>query len=84
MTKQEWRQEQRVKPMGVEGIAQCREIVERGQYAKVNEVMVDLFSASAIVQVYDAINPANREKMVSFPVAAVADVVFKLLGDSRT
>jgi len=79
MTKQEWRQEQRVKPIGVDGIAQCREIVERKQFAKVNEVMVDLFSASAIVKVYDAVNPVNQAKMVTLPVAQVASISFELL-----
>ena len=80
MTKAEYRKDQRVKPMGADGIEACREIVAKGQYAKVNEVMVDLFTASAIVEVYDAINPGNRDKMVSFPVARVAAVSFELLG----
>ena len=80
MTKKEWRQEQRVKAMGADGIDQCREIVRRKQYAKVNEVMVDLFSASAIVKVYDNLNPNNQAKLVSRPVAGVSDIAFKLIG----
>lgn len=80
MTKKEWRQEQRIKAIGADGIAQCREIVRRKQYAKVNEVMVDLFSASAIVQVYDALNLTNQAKMATLPVGRVADISFQLLG----
>ena len=80
MTKKEWRQEQRVKAMGADGIDQCREIVRRKQYAKVNEVMVDLFSASAIVKVYDNLNPNNQAKLVLLPVAGASDIAFKLIG----
>lgn len=78
MSKQDYREAQRIKPIGQAGIDACRKIVAEKQAAKVNEVMVDLFSASAIVQVYDAINEANRAKLVSFPVAKVADISFKL------
>ena len=79
MSKQDYRESQRVKPIGPAGIEICRKIVAEKQAAKVNEVMVDLFSASAIVQVFDAIGEANRVKLVAFPVAKVADVAFKIL-----
>ncbi len=79
MAKQEWRQAQRVKPIGAEGIALCRRIVVQGQYAKVNEVMVDQFSASAILVVYDALSAANKPKLESLPVGKAASVCFRLL-----
>lgn len=61
-------------------IAACRDIVARQQYAKINGHMVDLFSASAIVKVYDAVNDANKAKFKALPVARMAAVAFKLIG----
>lgn len=64
---------------GQEIIAACRAICTGQQYAKVNGHMVDLFSASAIVKVYDAINDANKAKFVQLPVARMASVAMSLL-----
>lgn len=79
MTKQEYRNAQRAKALGLDGIEQCRTIVRESQYRKVNEVMVDLFSASAIVAVYDALNEENRTKFAALPVARAGAVAFKLI-----
>lgn len=79
MSKANYRGEQRVKPFGAEGLEACRVIVAKRQYAKVNEVMVDAYSASAIVAVCDQIGDENRAKLLAFPVARVADLCFKVL-----
>ena len=79
MAKREYIQAQRLKPIGAEGIEACRRIVAEKQAAKVNQVMVDLFSASAIVRVYDAVNDENKARLEAKPVAIVADIVFRLL-----
>ena len=47
---------------GLERISAIREIVTNHQYAKIDGVMVDGFTASGIVQVYDAINEVNKGK----------------------
>lgn len=78
MTKRAYVEAQRIKPLGVEGIDKIRKIATEG-YAKVNEVLVDSFSASAIVAVYDALTPENQAKLLGFPVAKAADISFKLL-----
>ena len=78
MTKQAYRESERIKPIGTDGINQCREILTTKGYAKVNEVMVDTFSASAITQVYDALNEQNKVKFVLLPVQKAASVAFKL------
>jgi hypothetical protein len=39
---------------------------------------VDLFSASAIVQVYDAINEENKVKYGRLPLPKMASIAFKL------
>ena len=62
-----------------ERIAAVRRIVAEGQYAKVDGVMVDLFSASAVVKVYDALNGENQAKYAALPVGRMAEIAFKLL-----
>jgi hypothetical protein len=79
MSKQDYRESQRLKPIGVEGIEACREVLRTRSYRKVNEVMVDLFTASAIVGVFDKLNDKNKDKLVSFPMGKVANIVFKLI-----
>ena len=79
MSKQAYREAQRVAPIGLRGIIACRAIVREHQAAKINEVLVDGFSASAIMQVYDAVNDANKAKLLTLPVARVADIAFKLI-----
>ena len=79
MTKKAYRQSARLAPIGLAGIEQCRVIAAEG-YAKINEVMVDNFSASAIYKVFDALNEENRAKFAALPVAQAADVAFKLIG----
>lgn len=56
-----------------------RQIKVRGQYAKINGVMVDLFSASAIIAVYDALSEANQVKYRAMPIHKMASVAFKLI-----
>ena len=77
MSKQTYRESQRVKPIGHDGIVKCRDILKNG-YQKVNEVMIDSFSASAIIAVYDALSEASRDKFVSMPVVKAAEIAFKL------
>lgn len=64
---------------GAEILAACRSIVANGQYEKINGHMVDLFSASAIVKVYDALNETNKAKFAALPVARMTSVAMKLL-----
>ncbi len=60
-------------------IAAIRRVVERKQYAKIDGVMIDLFTASIICQVYDALNPVNKQKFASMPARKMADIAFKLM-----
>ena len=61
-------------------VAACREIKETATFAKINGVMVDLFSASAIVAVHDACTDANRAKLLTLPLARMASLAFKCIG----
>jgi hypothetical protein len=61
-----------------ERIAAFRRIVDRCQYAKIDGVGVDLFSASHVVQVYDALNPENQAKYAGTNALFMIIVAFKL------
>lgn len=65
---------------GIERINALREIVKECQYAKVDGVMVDLYSASAIIKVYDNINEENQAKFRNLPVQRMVGIAFKVLG----
>lgn len=78
--KEAFRRKSRVKPCGPEGLAACRKIVAERQYAKVNEVMIDLFSASALVAVADNLNAVNLEKLLAQPVGRACVISLKLCG----
>jgi hypothetical protein len=76
MTKKQHISNVRTAPLGPEGIEALRRIVRERQATKVNEVLIDIFTASTIVQVFDAVNDRNRQKLLSLPVARVAGVCF--------
>jgi hypothetical protein len=61
-----------------------RQIVAQSQAAEVDGVMVDLFTASTILSVLDAINPANKEKLLKLPVGSMAKISFKMLKEEKT
>ena len=59
--------------------AQLRQIVSDKQRGKVEGVMVDLFTASAIVSVLDAVNETNKEKLLALPVDRMATIAFNMM-----
>lgn len=59
-------------------IAALRQIVADKQYAKIDGIMVDLFSASAILSIYDNLNDTNKERYAKQPVYIMADMAFRL------
>ena len=59
--------------------AQLRQIVSDKQRGKVEGTMVDLFSASAIVSVLDALNEMNKEKFLKLPVDRMSEIAFRMM-----
>lgn len=57
----------------------CRVILHDKAYAKVNGMMIDHFSASAIVTVYENLNPENQAKFISKPIGHMGITAFRLL-----
>lgn len=56
------------------------DIVANCQADKVDGMLVDLYTASHIKGVYNALNDENRKKYKAMPVSLMASIAFKLLG----
>ena len=56
-------------------IEKMREIVSKKQAMKVGGVMVDMFTASAVVQIYDKVNDANKKKMDKLCILKMKKIV---------
>ncbi len=60
-------------------IAAIRRILEERQYAKIDGTMIDGFSASLILSVYDQLNESNRLKFASMPAGRMGLVAYELM-----
>jgi hypothetical protein len=54
-------------------------IVDKKQAMKIDGVMVDMFTASAVTQIYNKVNDANKAKMDKMRAPQLANVAMKLL-----
>lgn len=57
----------------------CRIILHDKAYAKIDGIMIDHFSASAIVKVYENLSAENQEKFISKPIEHMGITAFRLL-----
>lgn len=64
-------------------VAALRNILKEGQCKVVEGKMVDTFSASAFIQVYDKVNAENKAKLESFTLAGAIGACFKLINNQR-
>ena len=60
-------------------IDKVKDIVKRKQATKIDGVLVDLFTASAISQIYDKVNPMNKKKMERLPIKKLATAAMKVM-----
>jgi hypothetical protein len=65
---------------GADRIKVIKSIVDSKAYAKVDGFMVDLFTASAIVQVHTALSERNRIRFESMSIIAMAKTALELIG----
>lgn len=56
-------------------------IVRESQYAVINGRAVDLFTASAVLSVYDALSDKNKERYIKSDVPMMAKIAFQLLSE---
>jgi len=57
----------------------CQKVVAEKQFTKVDGVLLDLFTASAIVQVHGALSPTNQAKFAVLPLTKMASVALSCL-----
>ena len=60
-------------------IDKVKEIASKKQAMKIDGVMVDSFTASAISQIYDKVNDANKKKMEKLPITKLANLAMKMM-----
>jgi hypothetical protein len=65
-------------------VAALRNILKEGQCKVVEGKLVDTFSASAFIQVYDAVNADNKAKLLSFSLVGAIGACFKLINNQRS
>lgn len=56
----------------------AREVVAEKQCKEVDGVLLDLFSASTLVQVHDRLNPENAAKLAAMPLVSAHSLAFKV------
>jgi len=66
-------------PLDESVIDKVKEIASKKSAAKIGGVMVDSFTASAISQIYDKVNDANKKKMEKLPITKLANLAFKMM-----
>lgn len=66
-----------------ERIEAFRHIVKEWQYAKIDGVMVDGFTASIVVKIFDGLNETNREKFMNMPAPKACVVALKLANAAK-
>ena len=66
-------------PLNEGTIDKVKEIASKKSAKKIDGVMVDSFTASAISQIYDKVNDANKKKMEKLPITKLANLAFKMM-----
>jgi len=65
-------------------INKMKKIVKDKQAMKIDGVLVDLYTASAVTQIYDKVNPANKKKMEKMSPQSLQTAAFKILGKKES
>jgi hypothetical protein len=60
-------------------LAAFRRIVAESQHGKVEGCRIDLFSASAVLAVYDKLSPTNQAQYLTKPAPIMVLIAFRLL-----
>jgi hypothetical protein len=66
-------------PLNEGTIDKVKEIASKKQAMKIDGVMVDSFTASAISQIYDKVNDATKKKMEKLPITKLANLAMKMM-----
>jgi hypothetical protein len=66
-------------PTPAERIDAVRQVVRDKTYARIDGCMADLFTCSAIINIYDALNDTNKAKLAALPFPRMGKVALSLL-----
>lgn len=61
-----------------ERVAQLRAVVDQKQYRNYQDMVLDLFTASVILVVYDALNDKNKLNLISRPLREMAIIALRV------
>ena len=64
-------------------IDKVRWVVEHKQYNRIDGLLMDMMTASIIIQIYDALSETNKAKFAAMKVRRMAEVAFKLADKCR-
>ena len=70
-----------------EWLSVARQVVETKQHVSPpvpDGLLLDLFTASALVQVHDALSETNAAKLAAMPLAQAVDVTWKLIERTKS
>ena len=65
-------------------IPQLEKIVQDKQHAKIKGKIVDLFTASMIMKIYNAVNDSNKKRMDSLPLEKLVNLAYKMMKREST
>jgi len=64
---------------GIDRYNVIKKIVDDKQYAKVDNIMIDLTTANTIISIYNRLNDKNKLKLMSLPLNKIVNIVWKLV-----
>ena len=62
----------------------CRRIVKNHQAERIDNTLIDVQSAHAVLTLHDALSDKNLTKFCSFHIAVKAHVAWKVLAKAKT
>ena len=65
-------------------IPQLEKIVQDKQHAKIKGKIVDLFTASMIMKIYNAVNDSNKKRMDNLPLEKLVNLAYKMMKREST
>ena len=65
--------------LGESVVDKVKQVASKKQAMKIDGVMVDTFTASAISQIYDKVSDANKKKMDKLPITKLANLAMKMM-----
>ena len=71
-------------PRNAPRIDRLRHIVETCSAARTEGVLIDLFTASMLVQIHDKLSPEHQAKFLAMPIRRMVDIGWKLASGKKS